>query len=110
MKRPRDKIALLLFFALVFFGWYNFFGGPNSQSYGLRRTRSWINQSEDQWQKLKADHPDLNHVSLFAYTGNNGCLGVRIAGKLLPDSERALREFTSKYNINRPVLILKHER
>ena len=102
----RNLLGLIVLITTLFYGWLNYFGGPNSQAYGLHQTQKWIKDNETKWHYLQSKNPELKHVELFAFTGLKGCLGVQIDGPLKSSSELKLLQFVTTYKVNRPVKIM----
>lgn len=103
----RELIGAILLVSFVFFVWIYFLGGPESQLYGMSRTNQWIDKNKSEWQELQQKYPGLKEVKMNAFTGNNGCLIVVIPKGISEKDELILYRFLMKYNVNRPIKIVK---
>lgn len=102
--------VVTLFVMLIIVVWYQFFT-PLSQGYNLRAIKAWIEQNDAGWQELVVTYPELKeNVTLSAYTGGDGMLGVSIRKPISTEAEAAMFRWILKNKPPRAInLVLPNE-
>jgi hypothetical protein len=96
---PAIATVLILGTILVFLfiGW-----GPGSQFQGLRSVGQWLELNKPSYLALQSQEPELKEVTIFAYTGGNGMIGVLIQRPIPEKAELLLYRFLMQSKPTRP--------
>ena len=79
--------------------------GPGSQIHNLKIVNNWLEEHEQEIEKLKDGNPELKSLNIYAWTGGNGTIGITIDPKISDSSRLVLYDWIFMSNPPRPIYL-----